>query len=300
MIETEACYPPDLEDLLRDGMAQQVANVRYRDDLLAAAHRRHCRRRAMTRAVAGAGTVLFATVAGFVATLLVHGPDRNPAGPMPQALTVAFVSSHVQAAIAQGPESIVHVVSNTGGRMVETWEDPATHVMAVKSYNASGVLQQVSVWAYPATGAAAVVTAVDPAHQSWWTQTLPPPPLVQALVPAKLDAPAPAAVALGPPLTADLINTGLSNGRLKVLGRDVTDGQPSLHLLLAAANSIPFEHVEMWVDAATYQPVRMLTSATGAALQQVFTWLPRTQDNLEALKVQIPVGYVQQRAPAGP
>ena len=93
--------------------------------------------------------------------------------------------------------------------------------------------------------------------------------------------------------TPDKIQKAIAAGRITVGG----PGEPingTRTLLLHVAALKPEPAIELWVDATTYLPMRVLLVQDGATPFDV-TWLPPTPENLAQLKTQIPDGFTEIR-----
>lgn len=93
-----------------------------------------------------------------------------------------------------------------------------------------------------------------------------------------------------PVWTPEEIQKAIADGRIKVVGPgEQINGTQTVRLDIAADK---LGATEMWVDAATYLPMRWRWVQDGATPFDV-TWLPPTPENLARLKTQIPDGFTR-------
>ncbi|MGP7996482.1 MAG: hypothetical protein ACLPKI_03960 [Streptosporangiaceae bacterium] len=99
-------------------------------------------------------------------------------------------------------------------------------------------------------------------------------------------------------LSADAagIRRAISQGRLTVIGHAVLGGRPVIELGVTVPPGrgapVQVSTAELWVDAATYLPVRqVLVFSDGKRDQADYTFLPPTAANLATLRPVIPAGY---------
>jgi hypothetical protein len=93
--------------------------------------------------------------------------------------------------------------------------------------------------------------------------------------------------------TPEKIQQAIAAGRITVAGPgDPINGTQTVLLHVAARKPEPA--IELWVDATTYLPLRVLLVQDGATPFDV-TWLPPTPENLAQLKTPIPDGFTETR-----
>ncbi|KJK51031.1 hypothetical protein UK23_08620 [Lentzea aerocolonigenes] len=91
--------------------------------------------------------------------------------------------------------------------------------------------------------------------------------------------------------TPEEIQKAIRDGRITVAGpSEPINGTPAVRLDISADKA--GVATEMWVDAATYLPMRWRWVQDGGTPFDV-TWLPPTPENLAALKTQIPDGFTR-------
>jgi hypothetical protein len=97
------------------------------------------------------------------------------------------------------------------------------------------------------------------------------------------------------------IQQAIASGTLELLGHETVNGLDTLHLRLFGPDRS--YRVDIWVDSATYLPVRDIAGkSSGNAGPDEFpaeiavttySWLPRTDENLARLVLTPPAGFVQ-------
>ena len=88
----------------------------------------------------------------------------------------------------------------------------------------------------------------------------------------------------------------LRSGSLSVVGHQVVDGVRALHLR-GPVNGHP---IDLWIDPATYDIVRVQVSEKGERVVEDLRWLPPTPENLAMVKVTVPPGYLRIMVPTPP
>jgi hypothetical protein len=53
--------------------------------------------------------------------------------------------------------------------------------------------------------------------------------------------------------------------------------------------------IDIWVDAATYLPVRIAVVSPDISVTSRYTWLPRTPQNLAPFDLKPPTGFTQRQ-----
>jgi hypothetical protein len=88
------------------------------------------------------------------------------------------------------------------------------------------------------------------------------------------------------------IKQGLDSGALTIVGDEVINGQPTIHLhdkgpVSGFEGASPFG--DLWVSQSSYLPIRI--SSGSSHKSQDYAWLPPTPENLALLTPPIPAGY---------
>lgn len=288
----------ELEELLREGMLRSTAGIRVPADLARRVSRRHRRRRlAAGAALAGAAAAVMA--AGVTAVGLPGRGVPAPApAPSPQLRDVAYVVRHLDSALATASQrglveyDRVSSLSPTGqaAGYYTTWSYRGR--ARARVYSASGRLQ-LSSWIRIAAGK---VTSIVVNYQAgtWSRQVVPAPPAPPAARGCRRGPAAPGAS--GWPA---IIRQALACGRFTLGGRAAVDGVRTIRIG-AARRPGGGPGLTLWVDPATYLPVRIAMTDHGVVISRADTrWLPATPAHLAmAAAPPVPAGFT--RVSAGP
>jgi len=307
----------DIEELLREGIDRLTAGASAPAGLVQRARQRN-RHRAMIRAAVAAGTVVAAAVAAVTVTLATGG--RGPIGAPVRAQTIAVVASRTERALAAAADhgQAIQVIRDSGRGeafgltalgMTGTFENPGPAPVlpgALSNVTARTVVSWTSPGLYLQEGFSATgrlvffnangpVTlrsgrqvaenygAAYPARVQWHTIIRggvqgPPPSLTCQNYPSEY------------PSWRASIAKALSCGLFSLGGQQRVDGVNAMTLIAKPQPGLPSER--MWVDPATYLPVRL--SATfparhgpGPQLVLDFRFLPPTSASLAALRAAI-------------
>jgi hypothetical protein len=278
----------NLEDQLADGMREYAHGLSLAGDVVGAAARRHRRRTFVRRsAYAGGVATLAATLAiGFAATGPTS-PQRgdDPGRTAPAMLTVAEVSTHTTAALADSEKSVEHVVMRLSvhGQTArdEIWYDAVTGASRRVGPGAPG-LPDREVWT-TRDGERVTYSTVDRARRVWssYTRTVPRGKDFQGLSPS----------------TPERIRAALKAGGddLVLVGPERLGDRATLHLAVPVQDNLGSD--DLWVDADTYQVVRrvLVKRDPGGDLkvQEDFEWLERTPETRALLTFTPPTGFAQ-------
>jgi hypothetical protein len=300
----------DVEELLRDGMRRTTVGVRMAPDLagrLAGQAARKHRRWLLTRAGAAGGTALaaLAVAAGFaVAGAVTTAPGATIA---PRVQTAAYVIGQANHALASEP-ALAQVswtlVDGTGHDLNVTtgWLYNQSPQRGEQVRYFSGRLQAVKMTRYTSGRDSWVtVTRVDYQDRTWWTQTFHPAVAwtQAAHAAASPSCPSPGLVSVyaSPIALRQLV----ACGDYAIEGRPRVDGVPTIELALVKIGNVKLaagKQQTIWVNAATYLPVRIVRGPPNAVRVQVdLRWLPVTPANLAHLTLHIPAGFKHTSGP---
>lgn len=304
----------NVEELLAQELHRQADNTQWQPKLLRGALRRH-RRRQRRRLVAL--PVLAAGVAAAVAVSVaaaVPGRSASPARGQ-TAETAAYIVGRAKSAVAAASSDVLEVRSQPQvGWSVTSWIAP-NGVVRLDTHLVPG--GYTTFYAEPAK-----TVIVDYQTKSWWSvkadwlvrgmsssrrqlaqyrHDLRLMPGLLAFQPNAWDNDDPK-VTLPTPA---VIRSELADGKFRLIGTQTSDGQRLIELRGADSNAGVAAHyrtLTIWVNAATYLPVRSVAAGLGTPrLVSEFTWLPPTAANLALLKPTIPAGFRYQapRCPCG-
>jgi hypothetical protein len=262
------------EDQVAARLHAEVDEIHAPANLAATVRRRHTRRaRAMMTMTAVPVVAAAVAVVGLVA-----------APTQPNLRNAAYVTAHTVAALDAASDRVAHVQAAVGwqtldGQTLEQWRDPASSRWRVNETAPDGKPRRAMLVTGPDDGTRTVLT-VDYADRAWWTYRLDQPDLPSegSWIPMS-DGP------------VDIRNT-LRRLSMHVAGTERVDGRDTVHL----AGQKPTGRgiaIDIWVDAATYLPVRMAVVSPDMSLTSRYTWLPRTPDNLAPFDLRPPAGFTQ-------
>jgi hypothetical protein len=259
------------EDQVAARLHAGVDDIHAPAGLAATVRRRHTRRARALMAVAVA-PVAAATVAVVALTAAPTQPNLRNA---------AYVTGHTVAALDAASARVMHVQGAIGGQTLEQWRDPAGARWLVDEIGPDGKPRRAMLVTGPDDGARTVRT-VDYTGRAWWTYRLEQPaePSDVSWI-ATLDGP-------------DDIQDALRLWSLHVVGTERVDGRDTVHLGGAEPTGRGIA-IDIWVDAATYLPVRIAIVSPDLSVTSRYTWLPRTPQNLAPFDLKPPAGFTQRQ-----
>jgi len=148
----------------------------------------------------------------------------------------------------------------------------------ISAFTATGQ-RVLDVGTTPAPGGGGVTVAVVYRGATWWRAATGPPP-----VPARCGGPN---VIIGHGGWPTFIRHQLGCGGYMTAGRQRVDGVNAIKITGGEGLAV------LWVDPATYLPVRVLLAIGDQRPQTDFRWLSTTPANLAQLRVPVPVGFRQ-------
>jgi hypothetical protein len=287
-----------LRQLLRGGMERFVEDVRPPVGLALRAYQHRRKRRLAARAATATGVAAALTAVGVAGLTGAFGPGNGQ-----QVQTAAYVAlvRHALASPAGGglvgyarsvrpagtvvePEPGSWKVLPGGGRSARS--GVAAAVMITWTYQSKSAMTALDAAGQPvaaeqntASGRYGVATlAVNDRDRTWWRATLTLKPRVPA--PPQPSCFSPGVLPAHESWQSD-IRRELSCGAYTEDGHQRVDGIDAIKLI--GSNG-----VVLWIDPATYLPVRQ--AGPGAAVTD-FRWFRATPASLAKLKVAIPPGF---------
>jgi hypothetical protein len=273
----------ELIEELRWALDEETTGVWAEDDLAARARSRARRRRTLR------GLLASLPAAGVAAGLLVAGLPGGAATPaVPNPRHAAYVTSHVEAALGQTSGYVMRTTFEPSpGATTITWLDPLTGDTRQVTSGPGG---QVTTWTRAVTRndqAMQQQTTVDEGNRTWWTVAVAVGAAAEK-VPVATKDPSAASPAL--------IIQALEQGQVTVAGQQKVDGKTAVVLRLMAEKAM----AQLWVDRATYRPVRIVLGAGVGQYALNVAWVPRSAAMLATLSTpRVPAGYTGVTAPAG-
>jgi hypothetical protein len=286
--------PAQLEDLLSEGMQRRAAGIRIRPGTAQRAYRAYRWRRGAVRAAA---TVPAA--AAIAVAVLVSGTTAPHAGRGSQGTTrtVSYVLSRVSKALgAQGPNLVEYSIGSAQTHPSFTHGHP-DDVGVAWAYRDRSWGESFSATGRPTYETSEVVAHgrdivvwVDYIDRTWVRNVFPS------------DRPADPCRQLFQGLGQGIninyrasIDKALRCGTYVLAGHQRVDGQPTLKIASSAIAGSPGTGTTVWVNSATYLPVRVTVAILGHQIQaNDISWLPPTPANLAHLAPpRIPAGFGQ-------
>lgn len=212
------------------------------------------------------------------------------------------LAAEVQRAVSDTDQLILHSVDSNsvpGGpdMRFEGWFDQGgTEHQRLRHLDGSGTL--IGEILYERRGDKGVLVSLDPVARTWWTRSRDIKQMVHGSD-SCIVKPAPdrnVSVCNPPPLPKDAgvkivtpatmkFREEIAAGTVEVNGRELMDGQETIHV---RDSSKPGMQRDFWVDATTFLPIRKVTTDKfGNRFESRFEWLPRTQENLRLLEVDL-------------
>ena len=226
----------------------------------------------------------------------VHGGGAAPArhaaaAPSPsvtvqRAQTAAYVTRQVEKVLGTADDYIIQTSATSGaGQVTTSYLDPVT---GTTRSVVSGAGDNVTYWIQTTVSGGEdhwQTTYVDYTNRTWWTKTS----HSAALGSDTSDDPA-----LSAETTPAQISKDLAQGWLRVSVKGTVDGHPAIELVYAGPLAGKADAVHYWVDAASYQPVRIDLPPFTAASSIAESWLPKSAENVaQTDKPQVPAGFRQ-------
>jgi hypothetical protein len=288
----------EFEERLREEMRHATTGVSAPSGLVRRA-RRDRRRRIVSRASAASAAV---AVAGAVIVSNGTTGESRDSG----TYTTAYVVKHVESALdAVNKIANIHYTSDVVAPMdIWAYDGPqgqayrAEYFVPRDGLHGGQLFQEVGMTATPTNYESYIdVYFLD---KTWSKQSY------QGSKPSKTgcDFSLPTSWATYPEIAAGL-REGLACGALSSEGMQQVDGVNALKLVSVQRSRLGPKTLRsittiIWVDPATYLPVRLTTQLTrpivSVPMSFDFRWLPPTSANLALLTVRIPPGFTHARS----
>lgn len=292
MISTE------FEERLRAEMRHATTGVSAPPGLVRRA-RRDRRRRIVSRASAACAAAAVVVAGAVIVSNGTTGASRDSG-----TYTTAYVVKHVESAMDAVNEiaSVRYVSSPSYVSPMDLWvyDGPQGQAYRAEYFETLGgrLFEEIGMTATPASYQ--TWTVVNPIHKTWSRQSSPGP------TPPRTGCGTPLPMSLTSfPELAEGIRGYLACGTLRYEGKQQVDGVNALKLVSVEhqrqGKTVATLTTIIWVDPATFLPVRLTTQWTRPVVSLLdrfdFRWLPPTSANLALLKVRIPPGFTQVRPP---
>jgi len=232
-----------------------------------------------------------------------HAVAVHPSVPVrtgvPAHLSADYVVDHVKAAVSasadrtiqydlgQAPNSQTGVIENTA-----TWSYARSGREVTLTQNLGAGGTPVLGYLMTATSDQTVTITINYGTRTWSTTTYP----WGYATPPNTPGPLPQTTAQA----ADALRAAINAGSMIEAGPAEVDGQHATQLV---QGSVKTGEIDMWVDPATYLPIRTIETAPGEsvasdrAIRDDYKWLPATAANLRLLTPAgaISAGFTQVR-----
>jgi hypothetical protein len=245
-----------------------------------------------------------AAAAASVAGVVSGGGHAVPAGTsvpvrtsVPAHLSADYVVDHVKAAVnasadrtiqydlGHAPNSQTGVIENTA-----TWNYASSGREVTLTQNLGAGGSPVLGYLMTATPGQTVTITINYSTRTWSTTTYP----WGYATPPNTPGPLPQTTAQA----AGALRAAINAGSMTDVGPAEVDGQRATQLVQGSAKT---GEIDMWVDPATYLPIRTIETApgesvaSGRAIRDDYKWLPATAANLSLLTPAgaIPAGFTQ-------
>jgi stage V sporulation protein SpoVS len=263
-----------LERELRYRLHEEMSGMTASPDLAATVRRRHRRRTWALRSAA----VIPAVVAVAFAVALVAKPGTDPSGG-PELLDVNSVSQQTSAALENAGDYVRHqhyVYSD--GYTYDEWVDVTAEAHRIEEY-AGGSVRSATVYRGEGPENALTVNYADRTYTRF------------AMAELRLAEGQPNDNAYrGDFLKPDEIRGLAADGRLQLVGSESVNGTDTVHLRWLQVEGFT---LDLYVDAGSYLPVRMVAAGAKGSSTSDFTWLPRSPENLARFTLDVPAGFTE-------
>lgn len=274
----------EFEERLREEMRHFTTGVSAPSGLVRRA-RRDRRRRIASRASAAAAAVAVAVTGAVIVSNGTTGASRDSG-----TYTTAYVVKHVESALhAVNKIAYAHFTALYASPMdIWVYDGPRGQMYRAEYFSVlgGGLSQEAGMTVTPANYTTFIDVGFD--YKIWYKESYPGPKPRETGCAVSTSGP----FTSFPELAARL-REYLACGALSSDGRQRVDGVNALKLISVQRSLTTI----IWVDPATYLPVRLTTQWTRPVIAEPFRydfrWLPPTRANLALLKVRIPPGFTQ-------
>jgi hypothetical protein len=287
----------EFEERLREEMRHATTGISAPSGLVHRA-RRGRRRRIVSRVSAASAAAAVAMAGTVIVSNGTTGASRDSG-----TYTTAYVVKHVESALdAVNKIAYVHYASHFIAPMdIWAYDGPQGQAYRAEYFDPvhGQLFQEVGMTATPANYQTYIAVYFD--NKTWSKQSY------QRPKPSKTGCgfSLPTSWATYPEIAAGL-RKDLACGALSSEGMQQVDGVSALKLVSVQRSRVGPKTVAtistiIWVDPATYLPVRLTTQWTrpivSVPMSFDFRWLPPTSANLALLTVRIPPGFTQVHPP---
>ena len=273
---------------VRAALDEATAGLRVPAGAAARARSKGRRRRA------GRGLLAVVPAAGVIAgvAVIAHGgstPAREvSAAPSPSVAvqTDAYITRQVEAVLATADNYIIVTSATSGpGQVTTTYLDPVT---GTTRSVVSGTGDKATYWIQTRVSGNEDqwrTTYVDDTNHTWWTKASHSGPLGKDTSNI---------LALSADSLPSQISRALSQGQLRIGLKGQVNGHAAIELVYAGKLAAKADAVHYWVDATTFEPIRMDLPPFTAASTITESWIPKSAANeAQTDKPQVPANFRQ-------
>ena len=205
--------------------------------------------------------------------------------------TDAYIARQVEAVLATADNYIIETSADSGpGQVTTTYLDPVT---GTTRSVVSGAGDKVTYWIQTRVSGNEDqwrTTYVDYTKHTWWTKATHSGQLGDD------TSSLPVLSAQTPPAQ---ISRALASGLLRIGLKGKVNGHAAVELVYAGKLAAKADAVRYWVDATTFEPIRIVFPPFTAASTITESWMPKSPANVaQTDKPQVPAGFRQVPASA--
>ncbi|HEX4094790.1 MAG TPA: hypothetical protein VHZ33_39240 [Trebonia sp.] len=277
-----------LTEDVRAALDESTGGLRVPADAAARARSRGRRRRAgrgllavVPAAAVAAGVVVFAHGGSAPASKVTAAPR-----PAVTVQTDAYIAKRVEAVLSTANNFIIKTSATSGpGQITTSYLDPATD-----TYRSvvSGAGDKAAYWVQTTVSGDRDhwrTTYVDYTNHTWWTKSS------QS---GKLGQDTSGILALSADSLPAQIRAAMTRGDLVVAVKGQVNGHAAVELVYGGRLAAKADAVHYWVDARTFEPIRMVMPPFNEASTITESWIHKTRAIVaQTDKPQIPAGYRQ-------
>jgi hypothetical protein len=211
----------------------------------------------------------------------------------PKIQTAAYVVHHMKAALAANTAVLVtldHAPDSQTGKPVvdKIWSSSTSNTSRIEDLDPAG--NPVDGYVVTTTPHRTVSIEINYQSRTWSKTSYPFGSISRAAGPAPLP--------VTPTQDAARLRAEVTAGKVTLIGPATIDGQSAIELRQGSAAA---GLLDMWVNPATYLPIRTIGTAAGVspssdqAIRDDYQWLPGTPANLHLLTpaAAIPAGFTR-------
>jgi hypothetical protein len=266
-----------LERELRYRLHEEMSGMTASPDLAATVRRRHRRRTWALRSAAVIPAVVAVAFAVALVAKPVTAPGTGPAGPA--MLDVNYVSQQTSAALENAGDYVRHLhYVYSDGYTYDEWVDVTAGAHRIEEYT-GGAVRSATVYQGEGPDNALTVNYADRTYTRF------------AMAELRLAEGQPNDnVYRGDFLKPEEIRGLAADGRLQLVGSESVNGTNTVHLRWLQVEGFT---LDLYVDATSYLPVRMMAAGAKGSSTSDFTWLPRSPENLARFTLDVPAGFTK-------